>query len=121
MNYRRYNTLPLKTLAAKHGTSLRRLEWHGCFRAAIRACGTCFRTHRRPPGGALCLAELASLRVVSELFIVEEKLLTGGKDEIVSAIDALENLIDELHTRVPQPRCRATAATAQSPIHAHSE
>ena len=115
MNYRRYNPLPLKTLAAKHGTPLCRLEWHGCFRAAIRTGGTCFRTHRRPPGSALCLAELASLRVVFELLVVEEKLLTGGKDEIVSAIDALQNLIDELHTRVPQPRCRATAATAQSP------
>jgi hypothetical protein len=29
---------------------------------------------------------------------VKKKLLASGKDEIVSAVDALENFIDELHT-----------------------
>jgi hypothetical protein len=45
---------------------------------------------------------------------MEKKLFPCGEYKFIPAIHALENLIDELHTRVPQPPCRATAAAAQS-------
>jgi len=93
----RHNPLSLKALAAKHRTPLRRLKRHGCFQAAIRTGGACFRPHRSSPGGALRLAKLASLGIISELLVVKEKLLTCGEYELIPAIHTLENLIDELH------------------------
>jgi len=46
---------------------------------------------------ALRFTVLAALRLVLELFIVKEKLLTRGKNKFIPAISALQNLIDELH------------------------
>lgn len=39
----------------------------------------------------------AALGFVSELLIVEEQLLPGGKDEIRAAVNALQHLILEFH------------------------
>jgi hypothetical protein len=45
----------------------------------------------------LRLAAPASLGLVPELLIVEKHLLPGGKDEIRSAVDALQHLVLEFH------------------------
>jgi hypothetical protein len=50
---------------------------------------------------ALCLALFAALRVVLELFVVEEDLLAGRKNELGAAVDALQNSIGEFHGRLP--------------------
>jgi hypothetical protein len=48
--------------------------------------GPGFAAYRRQP---LRLAVLAAFRLVLELFVVEEKLLTRSEDEILSAVNAL--------------------------------
>ena len=61
----------------------------------LKTSGVAVRNPQRL--GALGFATLATLGFVFELFIVEEELLAGGKNEISSAIDTLQNLILELH------------------------
>jgi hypothetical protein len=41
------------------------------------------------------------LRVVLELFVVEENLLARGKDKFCAAVDALKHSICEFHGRLP--------------------
>jgi hypothetical protein len=53
--------------------------------------------NRSQNGNSLRLARLATLGFVLELLIVEKQLLSGRKDEIRAAIDALENLVLEFH------------------------
>jgi hypothetical protein len=53
-----------------------------------------YRSQNRDP---LSFAGLAPLGFVPELFIVEEQLLPGGKNEIRAAVDALQHLILEFH------------------------
>lgn len=97
----------LETLPAKYRASLRRLKWNRRFLAAIRADGSCFhlwiiRIHRQPEGlGSLALASLATLRFVLELFIVEEKLFSRGKNEVLPAVNALQNPVLEFHPSCP--------------------
>jgi hypothetical protein len=55
-----------------------------------RVCGS---QNRNP----LRLTVFASLGFVPELLIVEEQLLPGGKDEIRTAVNALQHLIPEFH------------------------
>ena len=103
----------LEARAAQHRAALRRLERNGRFRAAFAADGTSFCPYPSPGTGcALDLALLASLGIVLELFVMEEELLSRGKDEIISAVHALQYFVDELHTftltlngicRIPQP------------------
>jgi hypothetical protein len=42
--------------------------------------------------------------VVLEFFVVEEKLLAGGENELGAAIEALQNSVGILHGRLPQRR-----------------
>jgi hypothetical protein len=46
---------------------------------------------------SLRFAGLAPFGFVSELLIVEEQLLPGGKNEIRAAVNALQHLILEFH------------------------
>ncbi|MCU1285824.1 MAG: hypothetical protein JWO13_2174 [Acidobacteriales bacterium] len=100
-------TFPLETFAAQYRTTLRRLERDSGFFAAS---GTgCARFHflveiapasagtMSHIGCALRLAVLATLRLVFELFIVEEELFACGKNEIVTAIHALQASVLEFH------------------------
>ena len=97
----------LETLAAEYGTSLRRLERHGRFFAAAgaRRPGLYLVVRVAPAlaGGRakgrcpLRFARLATLGLVLELFVVEEELLAGGKNEIGPAVNAFESLILEFH------------------------
>jgi hypothetical protein len=65
-----------------------------------------FRSYARSPVGALRLALLAALGVVLEILVVEEQLFACGKDEVGTAINALENFIREFHGRLPRRRER---------------
>ncbi len=90
--------LVLEALTAKHGPPLRRLEGNGGLHAALRALGASLGPRRPaaaglPPGrtAARCpleLAGLASLGVVLELLVEEEKLFAGGEDELTATVCA---------------------------------
>jgi hypothetical protein len=115
-----HDALLLEALATEYRSSLGRLERHSGLLAAIRAGGAGFRAHRRSPGGALRFAKLASLRIIPELLVVKEKLLTGGEYEFIPAIDTLENLIYELHLAFPSPAAEKPQPPAQS-FHSYGE
>jgi len=51
----------------------------------------------RKHGDALCFARPASLGFVSKILVVEKHLLTGCKNEVCAALDALQNLVLEFH------------------------
>ena len=53
-------------------------------------------------GHTLDFALFATLWIVLELLIVKEKLLTGGKDKVITTVRTFEYLIDEIHTRPPE-------------------
>jgi hypothetical protein len=100
----------LETLPAEHRPALRGLERNCSFALAPGAnCLGLYPLH--PPAalrqakrlGALALAVFAAFWLILELFIVEEKLLTCGEDEICSTIHAFQNLILELHRTAPFP------------------
>ncbi|HTV14005.1 MAG TPA: hypothetical protein VME68_04775 [Acidobacteriaceae bacterium] len=99
--------LLLEATPAQHGTALRRLERDRSFRTALRTNGARFRARVAGSGGALCLAVLAPFGVILKLLVEKEELFTGREHEIVSAINALQDLIDELH---PLPRLPAFSA-----------
>jgi len=46
------------------------------------------------------------LRVVLELFVVEEKLLSGGENKFSAAIIALKDSVGKFHGRLPRSRER---------------
>ena len=100
---RRKLRLLLETGAAENGPALRGLEWDRSFSAAGRAGGSGLRTHAAA-AGALCLALLAMLGVVLELFVVEKQLFAGGEHELRPAIVTLQNSVDKFHGRLPQSR-----------------
>jgi hypothetical protein len=103
----------LEAGAAEHWPALRRFEGYGSLGAALRANRTRFRSHAAAGSGCTFdLALLAALGIVFELFVVEKKLLARGENEVVSAVDTLEDLIDELHDGFPPetPRNLQTAA-----------
>src|SRR5205807_9458264 len=94
----------LEAFAAKHRASLGWSEGNRSFALASRANGLGFHPLvvasplRKPERlSAFFFALLTTLRFVFELFIVEEKLLTGREHEVCAAVDTLENLILELH------------------------
>ncbi len=97
----------LEALPAKYRSSLRRLKGNRRFLATIRADGSRFhlwivRVHRQPEGlGAFALASFTALGFVLELFIVEEKLLSRGENEILPAVNALQNPVLEFHPSCP--------------------
>lgn len=91
-----------KAFAAKHGPTLSWTEWKGGFFPAIGAKDHGFlldKAIRRSLscGGTLLFAGFASFRQILELFIVEEKLFSGGKNKVVAAIHALQHSVLEFH------------------------
>jgi hypothetical protein len=80
---------------------LSRLEWYRGFCPALRTRGSGLRANPLTATNALCLALLAALGIVLELFVVEENLLAGRKNELGAAVDALEYSIGEFHGRLP--------------------
>jgi len=64
----------------------------------------------------LRLAHLAALRLVFKLLVVEEELLTGGEGEILTAIDALKDLVLELHRPYPFPDQARISAKLYAPL-----
>ena len=94
----------LEALPAEYRTSLGWFEGHRGFTAALRARGHGFALGEAAttPGGtlALSLTGLATLGFVLKILVVEEVLFSRCKDEICSAIDALEDAVLEFrHTR----------------------
>jgi hypothetical protein len=92
----------LETRAAQYRPALRGTEGDGCLLATCRAVSARFSAHTRASVRTLSLALLASLGIVFKLFIVEEKLLTGGEDKLVTAIYALKDSILKFHGRLPR-------------------
>lgn len=89
----------LEALTTKHGSPLRRFEGDGRLDAAFRAFGACLGSRESCHSGArtwtqyyrACpfeLAGFASLGIVLELFVKEEKLFAGGEDELTTAVCA---------------------------------
>ena len=111
----------LEALPAKHRTTLRGFEWDRSLLLAPGADGLGFYSLIIAPTlgkaerlRAFGLAVLTTFGFVLELFVVEEKLLAGSENEIGAAIHALEDLVLELHLRVPpflSPRDQAKCAT----------
>lgn len=66
-------------------------------------------------GEALALTGLATFRFVLELFIVEEQLFAGGKDEVCAAVYALQHLVLEFHFELAsRPNFPRVAGSANS-------
>ena len=76
----------LKARPAQDRTALGRLERHGGLCCALRAGETRLRANSRGSARALRLALLAVLGIICELFVVEEQLLAGCKNEVGAAI-----------------------------------
>ena len=100
----------LEAFPAIYGTSLRWLKWHRSFPVTCRADGFCLYPLVIAPAlrQAECLCALgfavfAALRLVFELFVVEEELFAGSENKIGPTIYTLENLILELHCDAPFP------------------
>ena len=97
----------LKAFAAENRAALRRLEGHGGFFPALRACGAsldlrvraaiALRGRRAEDGNPFGFARLAAFGFVLKLLVVEKQLFSGRKNEIGSAVDALEYLVLEFH------------------------
>lgn len=89
--------LGFKATTAKYRSRLPRPEGHRRQRATSGANHAGFRLHFHPAAGAERLATLAALGVVLELFFLEKFLFARAKDELLSAIDALQQTIDKNH------------------------
>ena len=92
----------LETSAAEHRTALCGLEGNGGLHAALRTGGTCLGAYPGTAAHTLCLALLAVLGIVLELFVVEEKLLARSEDELGATVIALQNSVGKLHGRFPE-------------------
>jgi hypothetical protein len=103
----------LEAFPAEHRASLRRPEGNRCFFAALRAGGLGFRAHLGGSSsassafGTLRLAGLASFGFVFESFVREEHLFAGRKNELSTALRALQDLIVVFHERFPLDPFRA--------------
>lgn len=79
------------------------LEGNGGFGGALRTNRPGFCAYATACSGhTLDFALFATLWIVLELLIVKEKLLTGGKDKVITAIRTFQYLVDEVHTRPPE-------------------
>lgn len=88
----------MEALPAKYGTPLCWLEGHSGLRPTGRTNG--FRFRADGPCGSICafrFALLTAFWIVFKLLIVEEDLFAGGKHEVVAAVHAFQDLIDEFH------------------------
>jgi hypothetical protein len=92
----------LEAEPAKHRPALRGTKWNRRLLAACRASGARLSSNARTTVCTLSLALLATLGVVFKLFIVKEKLLSRGEDELITAIDTLEHSILKFHGRLPR-------------------
>jgi hypothetical protein len=67
----------------------------------------------------LALASLATLRLILELLVVKEKLFPSRKNEILPAVNALQNPVLEFHPSCPfvavLPDTVATAECTAAP------
>jgi len=103
----------LEAFPAEHRAPLRRPEGNRCFFAALRAGGLGFRSHLGGSSsassafGTLRLAGLASFGFVFESFVREEHLFAGRKNELSTALRALQDLIVVFHERFPLDPFRA--------------
>jgi hypothetical protein len=99
----------LKAGSAQDRPALGRLERHGC---GLPARGTRSpRLRANPPStGTFRLALLAVLGIVLELFVVEEKLFSGGEHKLRAAVIALQHSVCEFHDRFPRNRDLAESA-----------
>jgi hypothetical protein len=104
----------LEAFPAEHRAPLRRPEGNRCFFAALRAGGLGFRSHLGGSSssassafGTLRLACLASFGFVFESFVGEEHLFAGRKNELSTALRALQDLIVVFHERFPLDPIRA--------------
>src|SRR5579863_7174204 len=101
----------LETFPAEDGAALRGAERDGGFFSAARAGGLSLdlgvavvlsqrwrnRAEHRDPFG---LAGFATLGLVLELLVVEEKLFPGGEHKITPTIDTLQHLVLKFHLRM---------------------
>jgi hypothetical protein len=89
----------LEALTTKHGSPLCRFEGDGRLDAAFRALSASLGSRESCHSGtrtwtqhcracAFELAGFASLGIVLELFVEEEKLFASGEDELTTAICA---------------------------------
>ncbi len=97
--------LRLEALTAKYGSSLSRFKRNGRFLLASRTDRFRFDLAIAGSRQAECLrslpfASLATLRLVLELFVVEEKLFARSKDKIFATVYALQSLVLEFHWSV---------------------
>jgi hypothetical protein len=97
-----------EAFAAEDRTPLRGPERHGRLLPTLRADGASLDAIKvmsiahglggsGENGHPLRLAVLAALGFVLEILVAEENLFPGGKDEVVSAIDAAQHLILKFH------------------------
>jgi hypothetical protein len=79
------------------------LEGNGGFSGALRTNGPGFCAYAAASSGhTLYFALFATLWIILELLVVKEKLLPGGKDEVITAIRTFQNLVDEVHYASPR-------------------
>ena len=82
---------------------MRGLEGNGGFGGALRTNRPGFCAHATAGSGhTLDFALFATLWIVLELLVVEEELLPGGKDEVITAIRTFQYLVDEVHYASPR-------------------
>ena len=82
---------------------MRGLKGNGGFRGALRTNRPGFCSHAVAGSShALDLALFAPLWIVFELLVVKEKLLSRGKDKIITAVQTFQYLVDEIHYASPQ-------------------
>jgi hypothetical protein len=84
-------------MTAKYGSTLSRQERNRSLRTALGTRRSSFLAATRSAAGTFSLAGLAAFRIVSELLLLKEQLLPSRKNELISAIGALENLVYKLH------------------------
>jgi hypothetical protein len=108
----------LEALPTENWPALCGLERDGGFLAAAGTVGPGFHSgtnhgvSRAGRGNPFGLAGLATFGFVLEVFIVEEQLFAGRKDEVSAAVNTLQNLVLEFHgellpsARDPKPWTR---------------
>ena len=81
----------LEALPAENGTSLGWPEWHRSFTPTLRTRRMRLRSRmcRAVRALLLGLASLATLRLVLEVLVVEELLLSRRENELLTTIDTL--------------------------------
>jgi hypothetical protein len=93
----------LEALPTEDWPALRRFEGYGSLLPTAGTTGSGLHsgivTWRggSQGGGAFGFADFTTFGFVLELFIVEEQLFPGCKDEVGTAVDTFQNLVLEFH------------------------